>query len=126
MTRGDCFLIRNDAVNDHLQIVISDPLVNSQRVLIVSLTTFNDTKEDACLFNANEHPFIKHQSCIAYDFAKVTTSELLEQFRCEGMFIMQPPMSELQLKRIWNGAANSTRLKMDFADLLAEQGLIEI
>ena len=126
MRLGDAFTLRVGGVNDHLHIVISDPTKNPVSVLLVSVTTFNDSKEDACLFNANEHPWILHRSCVAYDFAKVVTNEQLEQHRVAGQLKMEQPFDDLLLRRVWKGAGESARLKMAFADLLIEQGFLDI
>ena len=45
MNLGDTFLIREADINDHLQVVISDPKKDADRVLIVSITSYKPHKE---------------------------------------------------------------------------------
>jgi hypothetical protein len=126
MRIGDTFIERARTTNDHLHVVISDPDKCADRVLIVTVTTLNDEKESVCVFGANEHPWIRRTSCIAFDFARFVTNEQLEKARAAGLFEMFPPFPDLLLKRIWAGAAESTRLEDQFADLLIEQGFLDL
>ena len=125
MKLGDSF-VPNGGVNDHLFVVISDPTKTPDQVLLVSVTTYRDYKEDTCLLNANEHPWIHHLSCIAYDRARFRSNAELDQVRDAGLLRMYPPFSDLLLRRIWAGAAESTKLEDQYADLLIEQGFLDI
>ena len=125
MQLGDCFVPRG-GVNDHLHVIISDPAKDPARVLLVSITSVAEYKEQVCLFNANEHPWVRHQSCVAFNFAKLVTNEALDKLRAEGVLEMFPPFSDLLLKRIWRGAEDSIELKDNFADLLIEQGFLDL
>jgi hypothetical protein len=126
MRLGDTFIERARTTNDHLHVVISDPDKDAARVLLVTITTLNDEKESVCVFRANEHEWIRHPSCVAFDFARFVTNDQLDKARAAGLFEMFPPFPDLLLKRIWNGAAESARLDMEFADLLIEQGYLDL
>jgi len=54
------------------------------------------------------------------------TNEQLKQHRVGGQFKTEQPFDDLLLRRIWKGAGESTRLKMAFADLLIEEGFLDI
>jgi len=47
MRLGDAFTLRVGGVNDHLHVVISDAARNPAKVLVVTVTTHADHKEDA-------------------------------------------------------------------------------
>jgi hypothetical protein len=63
---------------------------------------------------------------VAFNYAKLVTNEALERLRADGTLQMFPPFPELLLKRIWRGAEDSTELKDKFADLLIEQGFLDL
>ena len=66
MNAGDTFFLKGGAADRHLRVIISDPDINPDRVIFVSVTSFDVTKEEACLLHVGDHPFVKHKSCIAY------------------------------------------------------------
>ena len=73
MNSGDTFLLDDRAIDDHLWVVISDPNKDEDRILIVSLTTAACYKERACIIQASEHPWVRHETCVAYDKARVVS-----------------------------------------------------
>ena len=77
MKAGDAFYIRDRSVDTHLWVVISDPQKDPGRVIMVSVTTFEDYKEDVCPINAGDHPRVTHRSCVAYHEARMKTLERL-------------------------------------------------
>ena len=79
MKAGDTFFLAGGAADRHLRVVISDPAANPSRVLFVSITSYDVTKEDVCLLDVGDHPFVKHKSCIAYGSANdAPLAELLK------------------------------------------------
>ena len=126
MRLGDCFVERTRHHDDHLFIVAFDPDKNPDAVLLLSVTTLRGKKESVCVFNANEHAWIRHTSCIACDFARTVSKDVLETARVAGLLQMFPPFPDHLLRRIWAGAAASTKLDDQFADLLIEQGFLDI
>ncbi len=73
--------------------MISDPSIDPERVLIVSLTTYKPYKEGACILRKGDHAFIRHDTCVAYDLAKVVTVAQLETLEKSGMLIPHDPVS---------------------------------
>ena len=126
MRLGDSFLLRDANINDHLQVVITDPEKHPTAVILVSITTYHEMKEDVCIFNANEHSWIKHKSCVSYSHAKKTTLNVLSEWRSQGKFEMFEPFEMILLQRIWRGAPESITFNMGLADILDEQGLIDL
>lgn len=123
MDAGDTF-IRGDA-DKHLWIVLSDPKLNPDRVLIVNLTTLDARKERACILTIGEHPWIHHDTCVNYADSVVTTLQRLNAAGDGGAIYMKDPLSEALLTKIREGALASERMPMDNAEVLFEQGLVD-
>ena len=124
MNAGDTFRPANPSIDIHLWVIISDPDLDDSRILIVSLTTFKPKKEAVCLLDVGDHPFIRHSTCVAYNLAKAPSLAQLEKARDLGALIPDVPVSAEVLRRIREGAALSTKLAIEFGDLLDRQGLI--
>ena len=125
MKAGDTFLLENRAVDGHLWVVISDPGLDGDRVLFVSMTCYDITKENACLINVGEHPFVQHKTCIAYDFARVATLEMLNNLEDQGHLRRNVPISAELLERIRQGVSLSRRIEYGYVELMIEQGLLD-
>ena len=79
MRAGDTFFLKKVAADKHLWVIISDPESYLDQVLFVSMTSYDITKEDVCLINQGEHPFVRHKTCIDYSDARHATSDQLEK-----------------------------------------------
>ena len=127
MEAGSTFLLSEEHqdIDKHLWVVLSDPTKNDREVLIVSLTTHKPHKDQACIVDPGEHPWVTHKTCVAYDFARTLSLEQLKELRYSGSIQLNEPVSKALLARIRQSAGNSVRLKMKYADLLIDQGLLE-
>ena len=126
MKLGDTFL-RKDS-DFHLWIILSDPSIDPDHVLLVNMTSWDERKESACLLHPGDHPFVRHLTCINYnDFDTVVTSlALLYEAKDHGALTLQEPLSPAVLVRVLEGAAKSERLSLEKAEILEQQGLIQI
>jgi hypothetical protein len=122
---GDAFYIRDRSVDTHLWVVISDPQRDPERVIMVSVTTFEDYKEDVCPINAGDHPRVTHRSCIAYREARMTPLERLIALRDGNHLSIQAPVSGELLARIREGVNRSRAIKYKYVEILLEQEVIE-
>ncbi len=127
MNGGDTFFVQQvgKLYDSHLWMVLSDPALNANQVLIVSLTTWGKDDDPACVLNVGDHPFVRQKSFIKYTHAKVVTDQQLEEFRARGQIQVQAPLSADVLKRVRDGAAESRFMALGYADILIDQGLIE-
>ncbi len=123
MEAGDTF-IRGDA-DKHLWVVLSDPKIDRERVLVVNLTTLDARKEKACLLRRGEHSWISHDTCVNYGDAVVTTLASLNAAKDGGAIKMNTPLSPVVLKKIRDCALESERMSIENADILADQGLVD-
>jgi hypothetical protein len=122
---GDTFLLGDKQVDDHLWVILSDPTKDAQRVLLVSLTTAAPHKESVCLIQPDEHPWVRHETCVAYDKAKAVSLDQLSDLKNKGFIQLQAPVSAILLQRIRDRAGDSVDLAMELADILSEQGLVD-
>ncbi len=122
MQAGFTFLTDLDR---HLWIILSDPARDAENVVLVSLTTLAPHKDQACLVPRGSHPWVTHDSCVAYDFARVVSLADLTALKNSGKIRFQEPLAPALLGRIRQSAADSTRFPMKCADILIEQGLLD-
>jgi hypothetical protein len=126
MQAGDAFLLVNRQLDDHLWVIVSDPKKDADKVLIVSLTTAAPHKESVCLIQAGEHPWVTHETCVAYDTAKVVALASLFGWKDAGHLQMQDPLSPVLLRRVREHAGDSVDLALEYAELLSDQGLLDL
>jgi hypothetical protein len=105
MNAGDTFLIPGS--DDHLWMVISDPHLDAQRVVVVCFLSWQGHIDQACVVQADEHPFVKHTTCVNYPGARVEPADLLDRLRREGRILPKQPLSVELLKRVRDSAAGS-------------------
>jgi hypothetical protein len=89
MEGGNTFL-RKDGDN-HLWVVLSDPQLDPETVLIVNLTTFDPRKEGVCILAAGEHPWVTHETCVSYEDAVITTLPKLYAAKDGGAITILEP-----------------------------------
>jgi hypothetical protein len=122
---GDTFFLAGGAADRHLRVVISDPSTDSGRVLFVSMTSYDVTKESVCVFELGDHPFVKHKSCIAYGSAKEAPLSSLLRLLEAGQLRLSEPVSVSDLERIRRGLSLSRDIKQKYLDLMLDQGLLD-
>jgi hypothetical protein len=125
MEAGETFYLPDKSADGHLWIVISDPRKDPDRVLLVSMTSYDAGKEDVCLIDAGEHPRVSHKTCICYKPARATSVANLDRLRDSGYLRMQEPVSAELLQRIRRGAALSRRIELEHLELMEEQELLD-
>lgn len=125
MNAGDTFFLKGGAADRHLRVIISDPNIDPDRVIFVSVTSFDITKEEACLLHVGDHPFVKHKSCIAYWSATEAPRVALLELREAGQLTANIPVSSEVLDRIRRGASLSRDIKRKYLELMLDQGLLD-
>lgn len=116
---GDCFKYIQKR-EPHLWVVISDPERDSN-VLIVNLTTFRHHKDDTCILNQGDHPFVQHETCINYACGEVPTGGHLADLMNRERIKLQDRMSPDILKRIQDGALTTPHIPARHRRLLIRQ-----
>lgn len=130
MEIGDFFLFRSRNVNEHPFVVISMPDLDAERVVIVSLTSYDKfyheiEKDGSCVLQEGDHAWIHHQTCVSYRDAKIVTHALLDQLESDGAIVKLTPVSDDLLTRILEGAQQTDELPGKCRKVLEDQDLIE-
>ena len=121
MDEGDTF---RRSIGDHLWVVVSDPQLDQNRVLIVNLTTVRRDHDPACVLNAGDHSFVKHASYMRYSGSQIVSARDLDQKLSAGQIILEGKVSAQVLQRIRTGAAASEFIPIENLRLLQEQGSV--
>ena len=115
LKKGDSFLSENKQTSHgqkrHLMIIISDPNP-AGNVLVVPVTSLNpDLKQETHLvLKRGDHPFIKHDSVLAYSRMQIFILEYIQEFIQKGIFIAKETISPALLKKIQEAVKKSTAI----------------
>lgn len=92
-------------------IIISDPNPVGN-VLVVPVTSLNpDLKQETHLvLKRGDHPFIKHDSVLAYSRMQIFILEYIQEFIQKGVFIAKETISPALLKKIQEAVKKSTAI----------------
>ena len=121
MNAGDTFLA--PGFDDHLWMVISDPSLDAEQVVVVCFLTAQDHYDQSCIVRSGEHPFVKHDTCVNYPAAKVTSDSKLNEHVAKGTLRLKTPLSQNLLERIRQLAAESD-MPSGAYDVLRQQGFV--
>ncbi len=122
---GDTFQYTGKQSDNHLWIVVSDPLQNESRVLVVNLTTCRQRSDRACLIQPGDHPFVTALTCVQYLACREVKLGILEEWLDVGQIVKREPVTQILLSRIRQGAVNSPHTPLGVKTLLLDQGLAE-
>src|SRR4051812_40502679 len=102
MNAGDTFLV--PGLDDHLWLVISDPQLDKNQVVVVSFVSWQERYEQSCVVEAGEHPFVRHRTCVAYSSARVVDVQRLDTLAGANKLTLKAPLSSALLARIRESA----------------------
>lgn len=119
------FIIERDFDEiDHLWIIVSDPNIDHQRLVLVPMSTLEEYKECICRIDEGEHPRAQHDSVIEYRFAKVRSSEWLQDKVNEHKARKREDFGQNLLDRIHGKAEDSRFISLDCLHVLSDQNLL--
>jgi hypothetical protein len=120
---GDTIFNRSaEGVPSHLWVIVSDPGVDADRVLIANLTHWDDRYADpACRLAGGDHPFITKDTYVNYEDARIVALADLETGEKRGIFERRQALSPALLQRIRDGAIQSEFCPNKCKRLLSEQ-----
>lgn len=102
--KGDCFRFTQKP-DFHLFVVISDPARNPDEVVLVNVTSVKPhTRDFSCRLAVGDHPWLRHDSVIAYQYARTETAYQLRGLIARDKVELEDPMPESTLNRIIDGA----------------------
>jgi len=124
---GDTFQLRNRStdIDTHLHIIISDPAQNPNQIVTANFTKWRADKDQSCIVDVGEHPFLKVRSCVDYRRDRLISLNLYEQCMRSGDLVSHDPVCKGLLKRILDGAGISPYISFGSRKILVDQGLID-
>jgi len=122
ISAGDTFLLSTPY--NHLYVACSDPAIDSEQIVLVNLTTFEEEEESCCIINAGEHPFVVRKSCIRYKDARIASATALRKLAESGQMAPREAVPSDLLARIRNGASESDFFPEGCRRILEDQSLI--
>ena len=122
MKGGDSFIPAK--FDSHLWIILSEPSIDSENVVIVNFTTHTIDEEQYCLVHKGDHPFVKHKTAVRYRDAKTVSIDQLDTLVKASQLKPNRPLSATLLKRVRDGAAKSDFLPEGCRQILDDQALI--
>lgn len=127
MEIGDALLLEDRSIDAHLWIVISDPAIDPEQVVIVNLTSHDDPSKDAsCVLQTGDHPWITHATCVRYKDARIVRESQLDELVKKKSLIPQEPVSDEVLTKIFRGVELTELMSLKCRKILQSQGLIQI
>jgi hypothetical protein len=120
---GTIFLRSGD--DNHTWVVLSDPVKDAERVLVVNWTTLEAYKEQTCILEAGEHACISRRSCVYYIGARIEQLSSLQYAEMCNNILVRGRLNDQVLQRIREGAAKSDNILKAGPDLLREQGFLQ-
>jgi hypothetical protein len=125
---GSSFWILPETI-PHLWFVISDPTQDSDRLLIVNLTSYDaserpgPTNDPACVLAAGEHSFVRRSTCVAYYFAQLASDQFLMHRLGQKTIRMDAPADSPLLTKMRERAGDSRFMTNEHYQVLTDQNL---
>jgi len=126
MNAGDTLVIPepDTSYDSHLWMVISDP-AQSDECLIVNFTSWRADKDQACVVEVGEHPYLTGKTCINFRDAKLCKLSDLEILISSRRLKAHAPLSPALLNKI-RDAVPESRMRWDCVQFLRDQGVVVI
>jgi hypothetical protein len=118
---GSAVLVQT-GLKKHLFAVLNDPMQlngygKQPQICMVSFTTVypNIFHDPTCVFQAQEHPFITHESYVAYMLARVVSERDWTTLVQQAMFVPhRDDFTKTQIRRIKTGLYSSPHTPHEF------------
>jgi hypothetical protein len=96
-------------IQPHLFFVMTPPHGEPPVVVIVNISTVRgyQMEDHTVVLKPDDHPYIKHDSYVAYGYARKITIEVLEQRIEEGRATLMDRLSPKVFQRVLDGLLNS-------------------
>lgn len=104
---GDCFLAGAEEDEKlHLRVVATPPAADGCFVS-VSVTTRRKNSENLVILQPGDHPFLRHESVVAYRFSEIAWVETVEAAIESGEARKREPLAANVLRRLQEGLIES-------------------
>jgi hypothetical protein len=92
----------------HVHVALLPPDSNSETVF-VNVTSISIEKDQTVTLRAGDHPSIRHESVVAYDYAHVRKTADYDELVALGYAEVQAPFDSALVQRICDGLLQSNR-----------------
>jgi hypothetical protein len=117
---GSCFVL--NAENAHPRIIISDPTLNPESIVIVNATSWDDEKDQCCVLERHDCVALTKKSCINYRQAFVASLKELEYARNHAALTMSGvTVPDETMQKILSGASATQFLPRGCKKILRDQ-----
>lgn len=107
MQAGDAFMILDEGGGkEHLHVLLTSPS-ETEEVVTTCICSRTRRSETLTLLNVGDHPFIRHESYVAYNFSKVRTCSAIVSAIARGEARPQARASDQLLARMRQGLLDS-------------------
>lgn len=102
----------NDPDRKHLFILLTDPADDESGVKVVLMVSLSSIKpgvphDPACLLYPGDHPFVKRDSFVVYQKARIEEADKVLRGVKDGKLVPQDPMDSAVFARICKGLEDS-------------------
>lgn len=94
----------------HLWIAVTDPDANGELV-IANITSQASNKDQSCILDVGDHPFISKQSVVNYAEACITSDEDIRRAARGGAIQLDVPVTGGALAKVQAGALTSAQIE---------------
>ena len=107
---GDTLLFPGgDVASPHLWVILWGPCGPADAVLMVMLTTLRPHSDRSCILIPGDHPFVRHDTAVAYGNVRRYTAAALDAVIADGTAKRRAPLTAEVLARLRAGFFASTR-----------------
>ena len=115
---------KEDQDRKHLFILLTDPQddeAGKKCVLMVSLSSVRQgvPHDPTCILYAGDHPFVKHDSYVLYQKARLEEADKVLRGVKSGLLVPQDPMDGAVFARICKGLEESRRTPIKLLNFYA-------
>ena len=121
MRAGDCFLIGGHGLTPHLWLVLTDPSGDPAQVLIASCTSRRPWSDETILLDRGDHPFIRHETVLAYTEIRIVESRVIEFQLARGRITREARMRDAVLERVVDAVLTSSNTAAKFKQFIFDR-----
>lgn len=121
----DCSCGSSFILNGHLWVIITEPFGSPEQVIIVNLTTKRSHSDTTVILSPGDHSFIKHETVINYNDARIKNSDDIKLRVHERFFEPRESFRDGVILVIQQGLIDSPRTPRDIKKIFIDSGQAE-
>lgn len=103
----------------HLWIIATEP--NEDGLFaIANVTSLKGAKDQTVILQANEHPFLKWETCVMYGLAEISSGDKLQGYLDGGIAKLQKDLSQKALALVLDGFTASDYTKYRLREFIKQ------